>query len=160
MVTLSVNSIFGATPGPWDGCPNPFYFFSKTILPSDKMNMAHFLKEMAEGILMRYIRWKVWMPRCSPCYLGNFAQTTWGPAPTHFNILKNSAAISWQENEAFCAKSYHSFSCQVLCFAIRGVTFCRLKRDVIYIIRTKWQTELCVFFEELAEQILKILVSG
>ena len=54
MVTLSVNSIFGATLGPWDGCPNPFSFFGKTILPSDKMNMSHFLKEMAEQILMRY----------------------------------------------------------------------------------------------------------
>ena len=54
MVTLSVNSIFGTTPGPWDGCPNPFSFFGKTILPSDKMNMTHFLKEMAEQILMRY----------------------------------------------------------------------------------------------------------
>ena len=30
----------------------------------------------------------------------------------------------------------------------------------IYIIRTKGQKELCAFFEELAEQIYKILVSG
>ena len=31
-----------------------FRFFGKTVLPSDKMNMSHFLKEMAEQILMRY----------------------------------------------------------------------------------------------------------
>ena len=34
--------------------PRPFSFFNKTVLPSDKRNMLHFLKEMAEQILMRY----------------------------------------------------------------------------------------------------------
>ena len=37
------------------GClPQPIFIFGQKILPSDKMNMSHFLKEMAEQILMRY----------------------------------------------------------------------------------------------------------
>ena len=34
--------------------PDPFSFIGKTVLRSDKMNMSHFLKEMAEQILMRH----------------------------------------------------------------------------------------------------------
>ena len=70
MVTLSVNSIFGATPGPCDGCPNPFLFFGKTILPSDKMNMSHFLKEMAEQIFMRDQVKGIFLPRWSLMLFG------------------------------------------------------------------------------------------
>ena len=54
LVTLSVYSLYGATPGPWEACPNPFSFFGKTVLQSDKMNRSHFLKETAEQILMRF----------------------------------------------------------------------------------------------------------
>ena len=34
--------------------PTSFLFFWPKILPSDQMDMSHFLKEMAEQILMRY----------------------------------------------------------------------------------------------------------
>ena len=54
MVTLSVYGPYRATPGPWEASPTPFSFFGQTILPSDQMNMSHFLKEMAEQILIRY----------------------------------------------------------------------------------------------------------
>ena len=95
MVTLSVNSIFRATPGPWEACPSPFSFFDKTVLRSDKMDMSHFLKEMPEQILMRYqvkgmidllLSYVIWV---------TYAKTTWGPPTARFIILKNSAAIYW-----------------------------------------------------------------
>ena len=95
MVTLSVNSIFRATPGPWEACPNPFSFFDKTVLRSDKMDMSHFLKEMPEQILMRYqvkgmidllLSYVIWV---------TYAKTTWGLPTAHFIILKNGAAIYW-----------------------------------------------------------------
>ena len=95
MVTLSVNSLYGATPGPWDAFPNPFNFFLPKILPSDQMNMSHFLKEMPEQILMRYqvkgmiallLSYVIWV---------TYAKTTWGPPTAHFIILKNGDAIYW-----------------------------------------------------------------
>ena len=51
MVTLSVNRLYGATPGPWDASPSPFSFFGTKKIATDQMNMSHFLKETAEQIL-------------------------------------------------------------------------------------------------------------
>ena len=81
MVTLSVYGPYRATPGPWEACPNPFSFFDKTVLRSDKMNMSHFLKETAEQILLRYqviamtaqlLYYAIWV---------TYAETPWGACP-------------------------------------------------------------------------------
>ena len=93
MVTLSVYSLYGATPGPWEACPNPFSFFLSKILPSDQMNMSHFLKEMAEQILMRYevkgmiallLSYVIWV---------TYAKTTWGLPPARFIVKKGPPSI-------------------------------------------------------------------
>ena len=94
MVTLSVYSLYGATPGPWEACPNPFSFFGKTVLQSDKMNRSHFLKETAEQILMRFQVKAMIAQLLSYAILVTYAETTHGgrPKPVFF-ILKNCAAI-------------------------------------------------------------------
>ena len=84
MVTLSVNSIFRATPGPWEACPNPFSFFDKTVLRSDKMNMSHFLKETAEQILLRYQVIAMTAQLLSYAIWVTYAETTWPPLPLPF----------------------------------------------------------------------------
>ena len=81
MVTLSVYGPYRATPGPWEASPTPFSFFGQTILTTDQMNMSHFLKEMAEQILMRYqvkgmiaqlLSYAIWV---------TYAETTCPPPP-------------------------------------------------------------------------------
>ena len=84
MVTLSVNSLYGATQGPWEACPNPFSFFDKTVLRSDKMNMSHFLKETAEQILLRYQVIAMTAQLLSYAIWVTYAETTWPPLPLPF----------------------------------------------------------------------------
>ena len=81
MVTLSVYSLYGATPGPWEACPNPFSFFGKTVLQSDKMNRSHFLKETAEQILMRFQVKAMIAQLLSYAIWVTYAETTWKPPP-------------------------------------------------------------------------------
>ena len=95
MVTLSVYGPTGATPGPWEASPNPFSFFGQNNPATDKMNMSHFFTEMAEQILIRYQVKDIFYPAAILCYLGNYAQTTWGPPTACFIALKNGAAICW-----------------------------------------------------------------
>ena len=63
------------------------------------MNMSHFLTEMAEQILIRYQVKDIFYPAAILCYLGNYAQTTWGPPTACFITLKNRAAIYWYKKE-------------------------------------------------------------
>ena len=95
MVTLSVYGPYRATPGPWEASPTPFSFFGQTILTTDQMNMSHFLKEMAEQILMSY-QVKSMIAQLLPYVIWvTYAKTTWGPPTARFIILKNGAAIYW-----------------------------------------------------------------
>ena len=81
MVTLSVCSLYGATPGPWEARPNPFSFFGKTVLQSDKMNRSHFLKETAEQILMRFQVKAMIAQLLSYAIWVTYAETTHGGRP-------------------------------------------------------------------------------
>ena len=59
------------------------------------MNMSHFLKEMAEQILMRYQVKLMIAQLLSYAILPKYAETTWEPSTARFIILKNGAAIYW-----------------------------------------------------------------
>ena len=62
-------------------------FFVKTVLPPDKMNMSHFLNEMAEQILMRY-QVKVMNAQLLSMLFGLLCPDHMGAPPHNPTVLK------------------------------------------------------------------------
>ena len=99
MVTLSVNSLYGATPGPRDACPNQFSFIAKKSAIWQNEHVTLF--EGNGWTDINEVSGETYdCPAALLCYyFGNYAETTWGPLPASFIILKNGAAISWKKRE-------------------------------------------------------------
>ena len=106
--------------------PPRFLFLAKPFWQLTKWTCHTFWRKWLNRFLWG-IRWKAYFcPVGLLCYLGNYAETTWGPPSACFIILKNSAAIYWPWFEAWLCDVYYA-----------RCTFDRFRRQAERLSKTK-----------------------